>query len=68
MRDPIDTTTAQGMFSLQVLGAVAQLQLERARIAERTKAGLRAARNRGARRRQWPAHGDPEPISAPALR
>jgi hypothetical protein len=33
------------MFSLQVLGAVAQL--ERALIAERTKAGLRAARARG---------------------
>ena len=32
------------MFSLQVLGAVAQL--ERALIAERTKAGLRAARSR----------------------
>jgi DNA invertase Pin-like site-specific DNA recombinase len=45
LRDPIDTTTPQGMFSLQVLGAVAQL--ERALIAERTKAGLRAARSRG---------------------
>jgi DNA invertase Pin-like site-specific DNA recombinase len=45
LRDPIDTTTPQGMFSLQVLGAVAQL--ERALIAERTKAGLRAARARG---------------------
>jgi hypothetical protein len=33
------------MFSLQVLGAVAQL--ERALIAERTKAGLNAARSRG---------------------
>src|SRR3954462_10747723 len=33
------------MFSLQVLGAVAQL--ERALIAERTKAGLQAARQRG---------------------
>ena len=43
--DPIDTTTPQGMFSLQVLGAVAQL--ERALIAERTKAGLQAARRRG---------------------
>src|SRR3954467_10141141 len=32
------------MFSLQVLGAVAQL--ERALIAERTKAGLQAARQR----------------------
>jgi DNA invertase Pin-like site-specific DNA recombinase len=41
LRDPIDTTTPQGMFSLQVLGAVAQL--ERALIAERTKAGRRAA-------------------------
>jgi DNA invertase Pin-like site-specific DNA recombinase len=45
LHDPIDTSTPQGMFSLQVLGAVAQL--ERALIAERTKAGLRAARNRG---------------------
>jgi hypothetical protein len=45
LRDPIDTTTPQGMFSLQVLGAVAQL--ERALIAERTKAGLKAARSRG---------------------
>jgi DNA invertase Pin-like site-specific DNA recombinase len=40
LRDPIDTTTPQGMFSLQVLGAVAQL--ERALIAERTRAGLAA--------------------------
>jgi hypothetical protein len=40
LRDPIDTTTPQGMFSLQVLGAVAQL--ERSLIAERTKPGLRA--------------------------
>ncbi len=45
LRDPIDTTTPQGMFSLQVLGAVAQL--ERSLIAERTKAGLDAARARG---------------------
>ena len=45
LRDPIDTTTPQGMFSLQVLGAVAQL--ERALIAERTKTGLQAARRHG---------------------
>ncbi|MBB5372386.1 recombinase family protein [Acidocella aromatica] len=45
LRDPIDTSTPQGMFSLQVLGAVAQL--ERALISERTKAGLDAARSRG---------------------
>jgi Resolvase, N terminal domain len=45
LRDPINTTAPQGMFSLQVLGAVAQL--ERALIAERTKAGLLTARKRG---------------------
>ncbi len=45
LRSPIDTRMPQGMFSLQVLGAVAQL--ERALITERTKAGLHAARARG---------------------
>lgn len=45
LRDPIDTSTPQGMFSLQVLGAVAQL--ERALISERTKAGMAAAKGRG---------------------
>lgn len=45
LHDPIDTSTPQGMFSLQVLGAVAQL--ERALISERTKAGIRAAMARG---------------------
>lgn len=45
LRDPIDTTTPQGMFSLQVLGAVAQL--ERSLISVRTKAGIRAAKAQG---------------------
>ena len=45
LRDPVDTSTPQGMSSLQVLGAVAQL--ERALIAERTKAGWLAARHWG---------------------
>lgn len=45
LRDPIDTTTPQGRFALQVLGAAAEL--ERALIRERTNAGLRAARARG---------------------
>lgn len=45
LRDPIDTSTPQGMFSLQVLGAVAQL--ERALISERTKAGIAPARSKG---------------------
>lgn len=45
IRDPIDTSTPQGMFSLQVLGAVARL--ERALVAERTRAGIKAAKSRG---------------------
>ncbi|UES42076.1 recombinase family protein [Roseibium aggregatum] len=45
LSDPIDTSTPQGMFSLQVLGAVAQL--ERALISERTKAGIKAAKAKG---------------------
>ena len=45
LNDPIDTSTPQGRFSLQVMGAVAEL--ERALIRERTKAGLRAARAEG---------------------
>lgn len=45
LADPIDTTTPQGRFALQVLGAVAEL--ERALIQERTKDGLRAAKRRG---------------------
>ena len=45
LRDPIDTSTPQGKFALQVLGAAAEL--ERALIRERTKAGLMAAKARG---------------------
>jgi DNA invertase Pin-like site-specific DNA recombinase len=45
LADPIDTTTPQGRFALQVLGAVAEL--ERALIRERTKDVLRAAKKRG---------------------
>lgn len=45
LRDPIDTTTPQGRFSLQVLGAVAEL--ERSLISERTRAGIQAAKSRG---------------------
>jgi DNA invertase Pin-like site-specific DNA recombinase len=43
--DPIDTSSPQGVFTLQVLGAAAEF--ERALIRERTKAGLAAARARG---------------------
>lgn len=43
--DPVDTTTPQGKFTLQILGAVAEL--ERALIRERTLAGLETARRAG---------------------
>ena len=47
LKDPVDTASPQGLFTLQVLGAAAQL--ERALIRERTKSGLRAAIARGKR-------------------
>jgi DNA invertase Pin-like site-specific DNA recombinase len=43
--DPINTSSPQGLFTLQVLGATAEF--ERALIRERTLAGLAAARARG---------------------
>jgi DNA invertase Pin-like site-specific DNA recombinase len=43
--DPIDTTSPQGRFTLQILGAVAEF--ERALIRERTRAGIAAAKARG---------------------
>jgi DNA invertase Pin-like site-specific DNA recombinase len=48
LTEPVDTTTPMGIFILQVLGAVAQL--ERAIIIQRTTAGIQAARSRGV---QW---------------
>ncbi|MDO5087710.1 MAG: recombinase family protein [Comamonadaceae bacterium] len=43
--EPLDTTNSMGVFVVQVLGAVAQL--ERSMIRERSIAGQRAARERG---------------------
>ena len=43
--DPIDTTSPQGKFTLQILGATAEF--ERALIRERTMAGLASAREKG---------------------
>ena len=45
IKDPIDTASPQGKFTLQVLGAAAEF--ERALIRERTKAGLASARTKG---------------------
>ena len=43
--EPLDTTNSMGVFVIQILGAVAQL--ERAMIRERSIAGQFAARERG---------------------
>lgn len=48
LTEPVDTSTPMGVFVVQVLGAVAQL--ERSLIIQRTTAGIRAARARGV---QW---------------
>jgi len=45
LRDPIDTASPQGKFTLQILGATAEF--EKALIRERTVAGLRSARAQG---------------------
>ncbi|MGA0542384.1 recombinase family protein [Neotabrizicola sp. VNH66] len=45
LTDPIDTSSPQGKFTLQVLGAAAEF--ERALIRDRTKAGLASARSKG---------------------
>ena len=45
LRDPIDTSSPQGMLMTQMLGAFAEF--ERALIRERTKAGIQAAVARG---------------------
>jgi DNA invertase Pin-like site-specific DNA recombinase len=46
LTQPIDTTTAGGMLVYQIFGAFAEY--ERTLIVERTQAGLRAAKKRGA--------------------
>jgi DNA invertase Pin-like site-specific DNA recombinase len=45
LSDPIDTSSPQGKFTLQVLGAA--VEFEQALIRERTKAGLASARTIG---------------------
>lgn len=47
LNDPIDTTSAYGRFTFQLLGALAEL--EAGIIRERTTAGLTAAKARGQR-------------------
>ena len=75
--DPIDTTSPQGRFTLQILGAVGEL--ERALIRERTIAGLRGKNsgNPGLKRRDptalhnlrkaQEAHHDKEAIAKTAV-
>lgn len=46
LSDPIDTTHARGRLVLHIMGALAEF--ERTLIVERTQAGIRAAKKRGA--------------------
>jgi DNA invertase Pin-like site-specific DNA recombinase len=67
LRDPIDTSTPQGMFSLQVLGAVAQL--ERALMPSAPKPGcsqLVAAAGSGQQAAGQPRRHPPERHPRPA--
>ena len=65
LREGIDTTTPAGKLQMHILGAIAEF--ERARIAERVKAGLARAKANGRRlgrprlvsgSRCWPPYGD----------
>src|SRR5216683_6053656 len=47
LAEGIDATTSAGKLQLHILGAIAEF--ERARIAERVKAGLQRARSQGTR-------------------
>lgn len=64
LTEPIDTTNSMGVFVVQILGAVAQL--ERSMIRERSMAGQIAARHRGripGRVRQLTAEQELEVVS-----
>ncbi len=60
LSDPIDTTNAEGRLVLHMMGALAVF--ERSLIAERTTAGLQAAKRRGARLGRKPSL-NPEQIA-----
>ncbi|MBX9863083.1 MAG: recombinase family protein [Hyphomicrobium sp.] len=61
LTETIDTTNATGRLMFQIMGALAEF--ERSLIAERTKAGLNAARERGVRLGR-PSAITPEQIEA----
>lgn len=61
LTETIDTTNATGRLMFQIMGALAEF--ERSLIAERTKAGLNAARERGVRLGR-PSAVTPEQIEA----
>jgi DNA invertase Pin-like site-specific DNA recombinase len=65
LTESIDTDSAGGTFIMQVFGALAEF--ERNLIAERTRAGLAAAKRRGARLGRRPALTDGQVDHARAL-
>ncbi len=62
LAEGIDATTPAGRIQMHILGAIAEF--ERARIAERVRAGLRRARAQGTRLGR-PEHFVPEALLAP---
>jgi DNA invertase Pin-like site-specific DNA recombinase len=62
LAEGIDATTPAGRLQMHILGAIAEF--ERARIAERVRAGLRRARPQGTRLGR-PEHFVPEALLAP---
>jgi DNA invertase Pin-like site-specific DNA recombinase len=63
--EAVDTTTAAGRMVMQMLGSFAEF--ERSMVRERTRAGLAAARDRGARLgrpAKWSPHQQQEVIKA----
>jgi DNA invertase Pin-like site-specific DNA recombinase len=62
LSEVIDTTTAGGMLIFHVMGALAQF--ERALISERTRAGMAAAKARGARIGRPPKLAEDEILQA----
>jgi DNA invertase Pin-like site-specific DNA recombinase len=64
LNEGIDATTAAGKLQMHILGAIAEF--ERARIAERVKAGLQRARAQGTRLGRRPYDISPERFDAVA--
>src|SRR6476660_7960258 len=64
LAEGIDATTPAGKLQMHILGAIAEF--ERARIADRVRAGLQRARTQGVRLGRPRRHVDPERLATVA--